>query len=240
MRKVICVASLFLVTAGILSLVNSNNPQTRNNLPITTITPPDSNQSNNTSANATLENYKEIEKIRTVLNSAKISNEEVEFSNQKLYKEIKHLTQKSQLTDLENVKLSKNNKEIRIWNLETLFTGRTKGYIFTFIDGQWKGSFMIDAGKKSHFKEINFDEPLSGWQNWEIFVENEIAPTKVECSNSQIASTDGTALFIEVKFGQKYAKNVFYNPGITENTAGDIIRKIRVEFYNNRIKWSDY
>lgn len=240
MKKIIFFGTLFLVTVSIFGLVSSSSRQTRDDLPIAAITPPNNNKSNTTTTNNTLNKDKEVERILTVLNSAKISNEKAGFSNQGYYKEVKYLTQKSQLTDLENTKLSENDKEIRIWNIETLFSGRTKGYIFTFIDGRWQGGFIVSIGKKVHFKKILFDEPLSGWKNWEAFVENEITPAKVESSNSQAAGTDGSLMVIEVKFGQKYAKNVFCNPSMTENTAANILRKLKAEFYNNKIKWSEF
>lgn len=232
-------AILFLVTVSIFGLVNFNNHQIRDDLSTATSTPPGNNQSNSTTASNRLDKDKEVEKIITVLNSAKISNKEaLRLSDQESYnsyKEAKYLTQKSQSADLESVKLSENDKEIRIWKIETFFSEITKGYIFTFLDGHWQGMSIVDVGKKGNFKKIFFEEPLSGWQNWETFVENEINPAKIENSSSQASGTDGSVIVIEVKFGQKYAKNIFYDPSLTENTVGNIFRKIKSEFYNNKL-----
>lgn len=242
MKKVIFLATLFFLAVSIFGLMNFNNLETTNSSPIiVAITPPNNIRSDIANTDDIPDKDKEVEKILGLLNSAKSSKKEsIEFLKQEVYNEVKYLTQKSQLTDLKKVELSENDKEIRIWNTETLFSAKTKGYIFTFINRQWQGMFVIDVGKKHRFKKIYYEEPLSGWKNWETFVENEITPTKVENSNSQPGGTDGLVVVIEVKFGQKYAKNIFCDPSMNEDTIDKIFKKIKTEFYNDKIKWSEF
>lgn len=241
MKKVIFLTILFFLTGFGFYLSYSDNFEVKNNLQIVTPSA-NNNRFNSIATDNTSTKSKEVNKILDLIDSAKVSEEKetINLLNQDIYNKAKALSQRSQLADLKCVELSENDKEIRIWNIDTLYSSITKGYVFSFNNGQWEGMFIIDVDKEHNFKKRYFEDPMSGWKDWNIFIENEITPGKVENSNSQTSGNDVMVVVIEVKFGQKYAKNIFYDGSSNESLIDKIFKKIKVEFYNDKIKWSEF
>lgn len=239
MKEILFLITLFFLIIFSFYMLSHGNFEAKDTLQITPTLA--DNCSNVVINDNTLTKPNEVNKILNFLDSAKLY-EKKEFKiliNQEIYNKAKVLIRKSQLADLKNVKLSKNDKEIRIWNIDTLYSSITKGYIFSFIDGQWKAIYIVDADKHHHFKKKYFEEPKSGWEEWNNFINNELSPEKIENSNSRLGGNDGMVMVIEVKFNQKYAKNIFYIPGLNENLVDNLLKKIKAEFYNDRIKWTE-
>lgn len=233
MNKIIFLAILIVLIITLLTLSSCNNFQSRNKiLPTPTITP--LNDLSNTHANYQFTNQREDEKTIKLLESIAPSKEETErgksILRQKIYVKAKFLTQKSQLVDLEQVKLKEGDKEIRIWIVEP--NVERKVFVSTYKEERWETLDFIQKDFKGDLKKRKLEEPVSGWNSWKNFIENNITPVKIKNSDSQASGTDGTVFVIEVKFGQDYAKNIFFNPDLNQKDLNllDVINKEFPEF----------
>ena len=157
----------------------------------------------------------ELNKIRKILEAAKSSDgekeEAIQRRNSEVYRLAESLTIKSKLNDLETFRFADSYKEVRIWEVGSLFSSTTKGYIFIFSDGKWKAFSIVETEDRHLLKRIAINPPADGWQMWETFIEREISPNKVKNYSTRPGGTDALMVVIEVKFGNEYAKNIFYD-----------------------------
>lgn len=177
----------------------------------------------------------EADRIVEILKSARLSNTELSIVRKNFetqsYGLARSLARRSKLTDLQNERLLEKDIEIRIWEMESLYSSKTKGYVFTFSGDKGSAFSLNDSGDKQFLKRIFFAEPISGWKAWREFIEKEVSPERVKTYAQPPAGTDGLTVVIEVKFGTDYSKNVLFDSS-ADPVVLRIYQMIKKEFLN--------
>ncbi len=115
------------------------------------------------------------------------------------------------LYDLEKQQISKDDLEIRVWQISGLFMGiykdlavRESVFILKRTNGNWSAKvFRNTVNQKSDVEKqikTKLDAPKSGWENvWQNFVNNELLTFPDSISGEVIFATDAGSCIIESK-----------------------------------------
>lgn len=160
----------------------------------------------------------------------------------RIYREIdlvwRKLARSIDLSDLQRMKFAPNDIEIRIWNLPGLYIGKTKAWVFSRKDGQWKAFAFTDPEFKGKIIKKPLDTPSTGWLKWDSYVSNDMTPTKIrEALPNPAPEGDAMETIVEVRFGDDYAKNLVDQTDFLTK----LFKTIKSEFFNdNQANWSKF
>lgn len=147
------------------------------------------------------------------------------------------LVRSTGLPYLERIKLAPDDIEIRVWDLPGLYIGKTKCWVFSRKDGQWKAVIFVDPEFNGRIITKPLDTPSMGWRKWDAYVNSDITPAKIRERRPEPApENDAMEIVVEVKLGDDYARDLV--------VAGDdllvkLFKTIKTEFFNDdQVKWS--
>jgi hypothetical protein len=157
--------------------------------------------------------------------------------DQGINKAWRKLFRSTKLNNLNDRKLAANDIEIRVWDLSDLFIPKTKCWVFSRENGEWKAFMFIDPEFTGKIKKERLDKPLLGWDSWDSYANAELNAAKIrEVPPETELESDAITLIIEVKFGDDYAKTLVDN----RDFMTILFKTIKSEFFNDdEVKWSN-
>lgn len=149
------------------------------------------------------------------------------------------LVRSTGLPNLKRTKFSPNDIEIRIWELPDFLIPKTKCWVFSRKDNEWKAFAFVDPEFNGKIIKKPLDTPLKGWLKWDSYVNSDIAPLKIrEARPDQTPDHDAMETIIEVKFGNDYARNLVVDG---DDLLTNLFKMIKSEFFSDdQAKWSKF